>query len=64
MNTSNHYLKKNKMSKVKVKDFTMEMVQKMCDIINRGNQLEVKRERDNIVIIEIERHALSKNPIE
>ena len=52
------------MSKVKVKDITVEMAQQMCDIINRGNQVEIKRERDNIVIIEIERHAVSKNPIE
>ena len=51
------------MSKVKVADFTLEMVQEMCDILNKGNQVEVKRERENIVVVEIGRHALSKNPI-
>lgn len=51
------------MVKVKVADFTIEMVEQICNAINKGNQVEIKRERDNIVIIEIERHATSKNPI-
>ena len=52
------------MTQAKVKDFTMDMIIQICEILNRGNQVEVKRERDNIVIVEIERHALSKNPIQ
>lgn len=63
MNITYRNRKQGKMSKVKVADFTLEMVQEMCDILNKGNQVEVKRERENIVVVEIGRHALSKNPI-
>ena len=49
---------------LKVKDFTPQMIVEICEIINRGNQCEIKRERSNIVIVEIERHVLSKNPTE
>jgi len=52
------------MSKCKVSDFTPHALELMCDIINRGNQVEVKRERDNLVVIEIKRTALVKSPIE
>lgn len=51
------------MSKVKVLDFDIETVRTMCDILNRGNQVEVKRERDNLVVVEIKRTALVKSPI-
>ena len=47
----------------KVSDFTIEMIMEMTDILNRGNQVEIKRERENIVIVEIYRHAKSKNPV-
>lgn len=47
---------------IKVKDFTPQMIVEICEIINRGNQCEIKKEKTNIVIVEIERHALSKNP--
>lgn len=50
--------------KMKVSDFTIEHVQLICDIINRGNQCEVKKERENIVIVEIKRNALKKSPIQ
>lgn len=33
------------------------------DIIRRGNIAEVKQERDNIVIIEIRRKAVYKEPL-
>lgn len=54
------------MSKVKVADFTIEMLQQMCEILNIGqhsHQCLLKIERDNIVIVDIERHAVSKNSI-
>ena len=48
---------------VKVSDFSLEMVKEMCEILNKGYQCEVKRERDSIVIVEVRRKALIKNPI-
>ena len=35
----------------------------ITNIINRGNQCELKRERDNIVIVEIKRFVATKKPI-
>lgn len=52
------------MSKLKVKDISLNHLAMICDIINRGNQAEIKRERDNIVVVEIRRTALAKSPIE
>lgn len=52
------------MSKVKPSDFTVNHLNTICDIINHGNQVEVKKERENIVIVEIKRSALVKSPIE
>lgn len=51
------------MSKCKPSDFSPQALEIMCDIINRGNQVEVKRERDNLVVVEIKRTALIKSPI-
>ena len=48
---------------IKVRDFELSMITEICNILNKGNQCEVKRERDNIVIVEVKRKALSKNPI-
>ena len=48
---------------IKVSDFSLEMVKQVCDILNKGNQCELKKERENIVIVEIKRKAFSKNPI-
>jgi len=50
--------------KIKVSDITIEIAQEVVNILNRGNQVELKRERDNIVVVEIVRHAKIKNPIE
>ena len=51
--------------KVKVVDFaSAETMTIICDILNKGNQVEIKRERENIVIVEIERHAKIKLPIQ
>lgn len=52
------------MSKLKVKDISLDHLTMICNIINRGNQAEIKRERDNIVVVEIKRTALAKSPIE
>lgn len=52
------------MSKVKPSDFTTSHLDTISSILNKGNQAEVKRERDNIVIVEIKRTALEKSPIE
>ena len=52
------------MSKIKVADFSLDGLKLMCDILNRGNQVEIKRERENLVIVEIKRTALIKSPIE
>ena len=48
---------------IKVSDFSLEMVKGVCDILNKGNQCEIKRERENIVIVEVKRKVQSKNPI-
>lgn len=49
--------------KVKVKDFNIDMVAKMCDIINKGNEVIVKKERENIIVVEVKRQCVIKNPI-
>lgn len=38
-------------------------VETITDILSRGNTCEVKKERENIVIVEIKRCALVKKPI-
>jgi len=48
---------------IKVSDFSMKMILEMTDILNRGNTLEIKRERNNVVIVEIKRKCISKNEI-
>lgn len=49
---------------MKTSDFTLEMAKQVCEIINRGNQAEIKRERDKVVIVEIKRKCLSKSDID
>ena len=44
-------------------DFSHSMINEMCDIINHGNEVIVKRERDKVVIIEVKRKCLSKNEL-
>ena len=48
---------------IKPNDFTPSMINEMCDIINRGNEVIVKRERDKVVIIDVKRKCLSKNEL-
>lgn len=46
-----------------VKDFTIEMVQQICDSLNKGHTVEIKREKEGkIVIVDIARNVISKNP--
>ena len=40
-----------------------ESLELIWKILRKGNTVEVKRERDKIVIVELERHALRKTPI-
>lgn len=35
----------------------------ITDILGRGNTCEVKKERENVVIVEIKRSAIVKKPI-
>ena len=39
------------------------VIEAITNILNRGNQCEIKRERDNIVIVEIKRNVVVKNPL-
>lgn len=38
-------------------------IQAIVNIINRGNECLIKKERDNVVIIETRRSAIVKKPI-
>ena len=38
-------------------------IEAITEILSRGNTCEVKKERDNVVIVEIKRCALIKKPI-
>lgn len=38
-------------------------IETIVNILNRGNQCEVKKERDTVVIVEIKRNAVVKKPI-
>lgn len=39
-------------------------IETITNILSRGNTCEVKRERENIVIVEIKRNAIVKKPIQ
>ena len=41
----------------------MNLEQIIREIIRKGNQVEVKREKDNIVVVEIRRKAVVKIPL-
>lgn len=40
-----------------------EIMKILMEILNRGNSAEVKKEKDNIVVIEIKRKVKVKTPI-
>lgn len=48
---------------VKVKDFSLQEVQTVCEILNKGHEVHIKRERNNVVIVEEHRKVRSKTPI-
>ena len=52
------------MKKAKPTDIKPEHLALICEIINKGYQAEVKKERDCIVIVENRRKAHIKTPIE
>ena len=43
--------------------FTPEMLDAILQIIKRGNTAEIKKERDNLVVVEIDRKVKVKTPI-
>ena len=49
---------------VKISPLTLksEDIETIVHILNRGNQCEIKKEKDNIVIVEIKRFAVIKKP--
>lgn len=49
--------------KINSSTLTQEDIDTITYILNRGNQCEIKKERENIVIVEIKRNALVKKPI-
>lgn len=50
------------LKEIKVKDFTLEMLTQICNSLNRGHTIEIKREREGkIVIVDIARNVVSKN---
>lgn len=48
---------------VKTSDFSLEMAKEICEILNRGYQCEIKRERNNVVVVEVRRKVRIKSPI-
>lgn len=48
---------------IKVKDFTLESIQVICEALNKGHEVHIKKERTSIVIVEEYRKVRSKMPI-
>jgi hypothetical protein len=48
---------------VKVKDFSLEDIQVICEGLNRGHEIHIKKERNQVVIVEEYRKVRSKMPI-
>lgn len=49
--------------KITSNNLTPAVLKQITDILNRGLVAEVKRERDNVVVVEIKRKAQLKEPI-
>lgn len=49
--------------KVEVKDFDKDVLEYMAIILNKGNSIEVKKVKDEIVVVEIQRRVKTKSPI-
>lgn len=48
---------------VKVKDFSLQDIQVICEALNKGHEIHIKKERNNVVIVEEHRKLRSKLPI-
>ena len=51
------------MLKLKNSDFTPEVIEKICEILNKGDEAHIKREKDNVVVVKIKRECLIKSQI-
>lgn len=51
------------MAKLRRSDISDEDLNRVCEIVNRGNTAEFKKERDNLVIVEVRRKAHVKKPV-
>lgn len=49
--------------RITTNDLTQPILNQIVEILNRGLVAEVKRERDNVVVVEIKRKAKLKQPI-
>ena len=47
---------------VKVKDFSLEDIQVICEALNRGHEVHIKLERNNVCIVEEYRKLRAKMP--
>lgn len=48
---------------VKVKDFSLQDIQVICEALNKGHEVHIKKERNSVVIVEEHRKLRSKLPI-
>lgn len=50
---------------VKVKTLeNKEFIQTIADILNNGNEAHIKKERDNVVVVELKRKVKTRLPID
>lgn len=49
--------------KAKVEDITIELAKNIVDILNKGNSVEVKKVKDEIVVVELQRKVRIKSAI-
>lgn len=47
---------------VKVKDFSLEDIQIICDALNKGHEVHIKKERNAVCIVEEYRKLRKKTP--
>jgi len=45
---------------IKKEQITPEVIQQIMDIVNKGNACELKKEKENLVLVEIQRRVRSK----
>lgn len=49
--------------KATVEDISIEIAKNIVDILNKGNSVEVKKVKDEIVVVELQRKVKIKSPI-